>query len=247
MSSSTRRAVFLPAAAVVAVVLVWGVTGLPRFGDYRGPYGLVLNDVAVRERHMTNVVTAVVFDYRGFDTLGEEFILFTSVIAVALLLRSVREEQTKGVRERVSGEAWRAGGLVLVGPVVVLGLFVVAHGPITPGGGFQGGVVLMAATALIYLAGDYRGFRELTPAPLVDFAEGTGAASYAAIGLAAVGLGSAYLHNLLPLGTAGTLASSGSVAMLNAATGLMVAAAFVLLAREFLEEVMVVRAPHGSR
>jgi multicomponent Na+:H+ antiporter subunit B len=111
MSSGTRRAVFLPAAAVVAAVLVWGLTGLPGFGHYRGPYGLVLNDVAVQERHMTNVVTAVVFDYRGFDTLGEEFILFTSVIAVALLLRSVREEQTKEVREPVSGEAWRAGRL----------------------------------------------------------------------------------------------------------------------------------------
>jgi hypothetical protein len=77
MSSGTRRAVFLPAAAVVAAVLVWGLTGLPGFGHYRGPYGLVLNDVAVQERHMTNVVTAVVFDYRGFDTLGEEFILPT--------------------------------------------------------------------------------------------------------------------------------------------------------------------------
>jgi multicomponent Na+:H+ antiporter subunit B len=247
MSSRTRPAVFLPAAALVAAVLVWGFTGLPDFGHYRGPYGLVLNHVAVHERHMTNVVTAVVFDYRGFDTLGEEFILFTSVIAVALLLRSVREEQTKGVRERVSGDAWRAAGLALVGPMLVLGLYVVAHGPVTPGGGFQGGVVLMAAAALIYLAGEYRGFRELTPAPLVDLAEGTGAASYVAIGLAALGVGTAYLHNLLPLGTAGTLASAGSVVLLNTATGLMVAAAFVLLTREFLEELMVERPARGSR
>jgi multicomponent Na+:H+ antiporter subunit B len=245
MSSRARRLLFLPAAGVVAALLVWGLTGLPDFGHYRGPYGLVLNKVAVHERHMTNVVTAVVFDYRGFDTLGEEFILFTSVTAVALLLRSVREEQTEGVRERVSGEAWRAGGLALVGGVVVLGLYVVAHGPITPGGGFQGGVVLMAAAALVYLAGEYRAFRELTPEALVDFGEGVGAMAYVSIGLAALATGAAYLHNLLPLGTAGTLASSGSVMLLNVATGLMVAAAFVLLAREFLEEIAVERPVRG--
>ena len=247
MASRTRRLLFLPAAAVVAGLLVWGLTGLPDFGHYRGPYGLVLNKVAVHERHMTNVVTAVVFDYRGFDTLGEEFILFTSVTAVALLLRSVREEQTEGVRDRVSGEAWRAGGLALVGPVVVLGLYVVAHGPITPGGGFQGGVVLMAAAALVYLAGEYRAYRQLTPEALVDFGEGLGALSYVAIGLAALATGAAYLHNLLPLGTAGTLASSGSVMLLNVATGLMVAAAFVLLAREFLEEIAVEQPARGRR
>jgi multicomponent Na+:H+ antiporter subunit B len=190
---------------------------------------------------MTNVVTSVVFDYRGFDTLGEEFILFASVTAVALLLRSVREEQTEGVRDRVSGEAWRVGGLALVAPVLVLGLYVVAHGPITPGGGFQGGVVLMAAAALIYLAGEYRAFRQLTPAALVDLGEGAGGASFVSVGIAALGTGAAFLHNLLPLGTAGTLASAGSVVLLNVATGLMVAAAFVLLMREFLEEVMVER------
>ncbi len=247
MSSRARRAVFLPAAAVVAAVLAWGSTGLPDFGHYRGPYGLVLNDVAVHERHMTNVVTAVVFDYRGFDTLGEEFILFTSVVAVALLLRSVREEQTEDVRARVGGDVWRAGGLTLVGPMLVIGLYVVAHGPLTPGGGFQGGVVLMTAAALVYLAGEYRGFRQLTPAPVVDLAEGAAAAAYVAIGLAALGLGSAYLYNLLPLGTAGTLASSGSVALLNAATALMVAAALILLTREFLEELMVERPARGGR
>jgi multicomponent Na+:H+ antiporter subunit B len=243
MSSRARMALFLPAAGVVAILLVWGFAGLPDFGHYRGPYGLVLDRVAVHERHMTNVVTAVVFDYRGFDTLGEEFILFASVIAVALLLRSVREEQTADVVERVSGDAWRAAGTVLVGPTLGIGLYVVAHGPITPGGGFQGGVVLMAAAALIYLGGDYRSFRELTPVALVDFAEGLGAVTYVSVGLVALVRGDAYLHNVLPLGTAGTLASSGSIFVLNVATGLMVAAAFVLLAREFLEDLMVERPP----
>ena len=68
--------------------MLWGFAGLPDFGDYRGPYGEILNRVAVPERSTTDVVTAVNFDYRGFDTLGEEFILFAAVIGVASILRS---------------------------------------------------------------------------------------------------------------------------------------------------------------
>jgi hypothetical protein len=72
----TRRTIFLVAAAGLGALLVWGLAGLPDFGDYDGVYGLTLNRVAVGERHATDLVTAINFDYRAFDTLGEEFILF---------------------------------------------------------------------------------------------------------------------------------------------------------------------------
>jgi multicomponent Na+:H+ antiporter subunit B len=117
----------------------------------------------------------------------------------------------------------------------------VAHGPITPGGGFQGGVVLAGAFTLAYLAGEYRAYRALTPMPAVDFVEGLGAGGYAFVGIVGLLLGSAYLHNFGPLGTAGTLASGGSIAFLNVATALEVSAAFVLLFTEFLEELVVTR------
>ena len=42
---------------------------------------------------MSNVVSAVVFDYRGIDTMGEEFILFAAVMSVALLLRESRGDE----------------------------------------------------------------------------------------------------------------------------------------------------------
>ena len=47
----------------------------------------MVNAVTVPERQITDAVTAVNFDIRGFDTLGEEFIMFVSVMGVALLLR----------------------------------------------------------------------------------------------------------------------------------------------------------------
>jgi multicomponent Na+:H+ antiporter subunit B len=122
-----------------------------------------------------------------------------------------------------------------------MGLYVVAHGAITPGGGFQGGVILAAAFALIYLAGSYRSYRNMTPHVGLDLVEGTGAGGYAVIGVISMLLGSAFLHNFGPFGTAGTLASAGSIPFLNVASGLEVSAAFVLLFTEFLEELVVTR------
>src|SRR5204862_5349824 len=80
MSRRFRLGLFAISAAGLTGLLLWGVAGLPDFGHYRGPYGYVLNAVAPNERHVSNVVAATVFDYRGFDTLGEEFILFSAAM-----------------------------------------------------------------------------------------------------------------------------------------------------------------------
>jgi multicomponent Na+:H+ antiporter subunit B len=71
MTDRTRRLLFLVAPAGFGVFFMWGLLGLPAFGHYAGPYGDILNAAAVPERNITDVVTAVNFDYRGFDTLGE--------------------------------------------------------------------------------------------------------------------------------------------------------------------------------
>jgi multicomponent Na+:H+ antiporter subunit B len=240
MTRSARIGLFAVSAAGLAALLLWAVAGLPDFGHYKGRYGATLNKVTVSERHATNVVTAIVFDYRGFDTLGEEFILFTSVMGVALLLRDVREEERRP-RDALESDPVRMVGIGFSAALLVMGMYIVAHGAITPGGGFQGGVVLAAAFALVYIAADYRSYRNLTPHPAVDLVEGTGAGGYAVIGIVSMLLGSAYLHNFGPFGTPGTLASAGSIPFLNVASALEVGAAFVLLFSEFLEELVVSR------
>jgi multicomponent Na+:H+ antiporter subunit B len=237
MSRHARLGLFGVSGAVLAGLLVWGLTGLPAFGAFEGEYGRILNSVAGSERHVTNVVSAVVFDYRGFDTLGEEFILFAAVMGVALLLREARDERERP-RDEVRSDAVRAIGLAVVGPTVVLGLYLVAHGYLTPGGGFQGGVALAAGLVLLYAAGRYRAYRAASPQALVDFAGGAGAGGYAALGVAALVSGAAYLENVVDLGTKGTLAAAGTIPILNACAGLAVAAALVLLFHEFLEEVI---------
>jgi multicomponent Na+:H+ antiporter subunit B len=110
MSGRARLVVFAVAAVGFAPLLLWGVLELPPFGHYQGPYGDVLNRVAVPERHVTDVVAAVNFDYRGIDTIGEEFILFAAVAGVVALLRTERDRgglPGAGRPERAPGDLHR--------------------------------------------------------------------------------------------------------------------------------------------
>jgi multicomponent Na+:H+ antiporter subunit B len=248
MTATGRTTLFVLGAAGLAVFLMWGYAGLPDFGHYLGPYGDVLNAVAVPERHVTDVVTAVNFDYRGFDTLGEEFILFAAVIGVAILLRAQRDEEEREPNEFAFGrsaprtsDAVRGLAIGLVGPTVVTGVYIIAHGHLTPGGGFQGGVVLATGLLLVYLAGEYSFLRRAAPLSLVEVAEAVGAGAFALIGFAGVIGGVAYLENVLPLGDIGALNSAGMVPLINLSVGLEVAAGFVLILVEFLAQTLLVR------
>jgi multicomponent Na+:H+ antiporter subunit B len=242
MTRARRIALGSVGLAGLAVLLAWGFAGLEPFGHYPGPYGTILNAVEPQQRHAANVVGAVTFDYRGFDTLGEELILFCAVAGVAFLLRERREEDTGGVRDRVSSDAVRAAGLLAVPVVVLLAVDTILHGYLTPGGGFQGGVVAAAGLLLVYLAGDWRSLRRASPTRLVDSAEATGAGGFALVGVATLVAGGAFLQNMLPLGTFGTLTSAGTIPVENLCVGLEVSAAFVLVFVEFLEEIVSERA-----
>jgi multicomponent Na+:H+ antiporter subunit B len=239
-----RVGLFLAGGAGLALLLAWGLAGLPDFGHYAGPYGDILVKVAKPQRHIANVVTAVVFDYRGFDTMGEELILLAAVCGTAVLLREVREHDVSGVVDEVSSDALRASSLVAVPAVFVLSLYVIAHGPLTPGGGFQGGVVASATLLLLFLGVDYRSFHRVGHSSVWDSVEGVGAAGFVGLGLLSLALGLAFLENFLPLGTFGRLTSTGSIALVNWAAALAVSAGFVLIYGEYLQEAMAIR--HGK-
>jgi multicomponent Na+:H+ antiporter subunit B len=250
MSPRGRRLLFLPSAFVVLIVLLAGLHRLPGFGHYAGPYGFVLNGVAVTERHATDVVAAVNFDYRAFDTLGEEFILFVSVAGAALLLRKIEEDEEESKEESEDedkqagraappmSDATRAFGVMLVGLNVLFGLYMISHGQTTPGGGFQGGVILATAPLSVYLAAEATTFQRIAPRSLVEWAESAGAAAYVLFGLGALVLGTEFLRNVTPLGTEEKMASGGNIFWLNLGVGIEVAGGFVLLLSVFIEEAL---------
>jgi len=246
VNARARGLAFLAVAGVLAGVLVGGVVGLPAFGRGASAYGLLLDRVAVPERRATDVVTAIVFDYRGVDTMIEEFILYAAALGVALLLRATRDEEERRppeARERSRGpsEAVRALGVALVGVTVVHGLVLVTHGQLTPGGGFQGGAVLASAAILLFLVGGYPSFRRRAPEPLIELAESAGTSAYPVVGALGLLAGGAFLANVLPLRRPGDLLSAGTLPVLNLAVGIAVAGGFVLILSEFLEQALAIR------
>lgn len=240
MSRRVRVGVFLVSVAGLGALFAWAFAGLPSFGDYRGPYGFLLNHVAVPERQTTNVVAAVVFDYRGFDTLGEEFILFAAVTGIVLLLRKgEREEAAIDASAPTGSPALALFGTLMVGGALLVGAWLAAFGYVTPGGGFQGGVVMAAALVLLYLATSYRSYAPFGAEHVLDPLEAVGAGGYAVIGVAALASGLPFLGNLFGVGEAGTLLSGGSIGFLNWAAALEVATANLVLFSEFLQEYVV--------
>jgi multicomponent Na+:H+ antiporter subunit B len=253
MSRSARLGLFFVSILGLASLYIWSLRALPAFGHYRGPYGDVLNQVVTYERHVTDVVTAVNFDYRGFDTLGEETILFASVVGAVVLLRKQKEEadeEAKKQNGRDSGEdrdapspseAVRAFTVGLVGPLVCFGLYIAAHGQLTPGGGFQGGVILATAPLLVYLAGDLETFKRITSHSLIEVAEAAGIAGFLGVGFAGLIIGGEFLRNVFALGQTGNINSGGTIPIISIVTGLEVAAGFVLLLYAFLEQTIELR------
>jgi len=249
MTPVVRRWVFLAGAAGLAAFFVWGLTGLPGFGHYPGPYGDLINRIAVAQTKATGVVSAINFEYRGFDTLGEEFILFTAAIGVATVLRHLRGERERPARDEAidrnvpaASDAVRMVSLILVGPTLLMGWFLTSHAQTSPSGGFQGGVVLATSFVLIYLAGEFLVFRRISPLDVTDAVGAVGAAGFAAVGLTAVAMGLPYLSNYLPLGsTPGAVSSSGTIALISFFVGIEVAAAFILIVSELLDQTLLFR------
>jgi multicomponent Na+:H+ antiporter subunit B len=248
MSRRARLALFAIAGPGLAAMLVIGLRGLPSFGHYHGIYGLLLDRTEVPLRHATDIVTALNFDIRAFDTLGEEFILFTAVAGVTVLLRHLRdEEETESARgiedHRFTGASpsLQLTSLVLIVLLVTLGGYVVLHGALTPGGGFQGGIVLAAGPLAIVLAGRYLAMRRIAPDWALEATDAVGAAGYALVGLGGLIFASVYLKNFLPLGTPAMLLSAGMMPINSIAVGLEVTGAFLLTWTEFLDQGLIVK------
>ena len=234
-----RLSFFVPAAVLLTGVLAWGLAGMPSFGLPHSDYARYITAHAAGHRHVSNIVSSVVFDYRGWDTAGEELMMFAAVMGTALLLRDDRDDRDEEQRRPTDATTSDAVRTVRAGAValtLLVGLWTVAFGYLTPGGGFQGGVVAASAALLTWVGGSYRRLRAVTPTTMVDATEGLAAVGFLAVGLLGLVAAGSYLQNVLPLGTPGTLTSTGTIAVLNAATGLEIAAAFVLIFREFLEE-----------
>ncbi len=177
--------------------------------------GEAINASAAQQTGAANFVTAVVLGYRGFDTLMELTILFTAATAGGLVLGKPR---AGAKQDPEAGFILRAGADLFFPLLIVVGLYIILHGHLTPGGGFQGGVVLAVAFFLPLLAKPGATMSHTA----VSVIEGLAGASFILIGLLAMLDNEAFLTPLMEKGQLGTLLSAGSLPLLYIAVGLKV-------------------------
>ncbi len=179
--------------------LLYGTWGLPSFGDPAGPIHThvaprYLIDV-VGETGVPNAVTAVLASYRGYDTLGETTVIFTAGIAVLVLLAGKRRMAVdEGSGALMRHEIVPRVVIKLLLPFILLfATYVLYHGELGPGGGFQAGVIIAACFILFGLIFGLAAVRRVVPMRIVEIAVPLGVFIYGSVGVCGLVLGGHYL------------------------------------------------------
>jgi multicomponent Na+:H+ antiporter subunit B len=169
-----------------------------------------------------NVVTGILLTYRAFDTLGEVAVLFMVAAAVGLLLAAGKREPDGGEaadRARQPSEIVESGAQILVPLISILAAYIIMHGHLSAGGGFQGGAVIASAVLLLLLA--VPGCR--LALDLISLTEAAAGVLLVLVGIAGLVFAGGFLDNrVLPIGALGAFFSAGAIPLLSILLGIKV-------------------------
>ena len=99
------RFLAIVALVLMTLLLIYSSTGLPALFDPDAPASANVSpryiEMSSGETGSKNFVTAILADYRAYDTLGEAVVIFTAGIASALVLRSYgKKARAQKIRKR---------------------------------------------------------------------------------------------------------------------------------------------------
>lgn len=144
-----------------------------------------------------NMVTAILFDFRGYDTLGECIILVAGVLALSIVYGrgriggDVHEDKLVEVR---STSLLGYFAKTIAPFVVALGVYVTLGGHITPGGGFPGGSIIAAGLFMAVVLAGNKAFN-MSHDTMIKM-ESLGILLYIGLGLAGLLFGGFFLYNV---------------------------------------------------
>ena len=171
-----------------------------------------------------NIVTAVLADYRGFDTLFETCVLFLSGITAVMILSTKKKiSHDKTIRtindnsEHIfSSNIMDAAFRIVVPIILIYGIYVLIHGEISLGGGFQAGALLACAYLLDRIIPSFQMRVKNITDEIALITAGTGALFYVITGILPMLNGGNFLEfNKLPFGSgAGDIAGLHSTGIL---------------------------------
>ena len=90
------KPLYFTLALLTGLLLLYGAAEMPDWGDPNSPASRHVSPRYIEnsygETEVPNMVTAVLADYRGYDTFGETTVVFTAGICVLLILRGTKKE-----------------------------------------------------------------------------------------------------------------------------------------------------------
>ncbi len=242
--SRVSRGVYCALCVLICVtmiaLLMFTVMNLPSFGSPNHP---INNEVSARyiekglqETGAVNIVTGMILDYRAFDTLGESTVLFTAAMVVLFLLRLDSGSEKYSQLARSMKEAPHADNFyeprhdailqmtakILTPIVILLGIYVVLNGHLSPGGGFSGGAIMGAGLIIYVTAFGFADIRRFFTYKTYQRVVLCALLTYAASKCYSFYTGANGIHSIIPLGTPGAILSSGLILVLNICVGFIV-------------------------
>jgi len=189
--------------SLTTLMVIYATFDKPRLGDPEAPVHQHVAPWYLEETprliDIPNVVTAILASFRGYDTLGELFVIFTAGIGVLFLLANPSKRGALSLLPSAEAEGLRhhlvprVVGRLLVPFIVLFGLYVQFHGEYGPGGGFQAGALISAGFILYALIeGEGAALRAMSFRLLRGMIAG-GALLYVGVGLAGMLLGGNFL------------------------------------------------------
>ncbi|MFQ3218155.1 MAG: multicomponent Na+:H+ antiporter subunit B [Paraglaciecola sp.] len=186
---------------VLALLIIYATFDKPRLGDPDAPVHQHIAPWYIEKTtehiDIPNVVTAILSSFRGYDTLGEVFVVFAACIGVLFILGVSPPQKARHVVEKNSGLRHhlipQVVGRLLIPFIVLFGLYVQFHGEYGPGGGFQAGAII-ATGVILYalLEGEAEAMRAIPSGVLLGMVVG-GALLYGGVGVACIFMGGAFL------------------------------------------------------
>ena len=217
----------------IILTLVFTVSHLPAFGSPASPAN---NEVSqkyledgVEDTGATNIVAAMILDYRAYDTLGESHVLFAALTAVLILLLdhtglASRDNQREDKLFNLSQDIiLRVIIKILVPAIMLFGIYVILNGHISPGGGFSGGAIIGAGFMLYSMAFGFEKIQRFLNQKTFSITIVCALAFYGLAKGYSFFMGAHHLETGIPLGIPGNILSAGLILPLNIAVGLVVA------------------------
>ncbi|MEJ2627362.1 MAG: Na(+)/H(+) antiporter subunit B [bacterium] len=219
---------------VLLCIVAWGIFVSLReipFGGQKSKVGKYYIEKGEEDTGASNIVTSVVVNYRGFDTLGEVTVLFLAAIGLGAVLATFQRKEK--IKVEPSSLILYTGCRFLFPLILLFGSYIFIHGHLTPGGGFQGGAVIASAFVLVYLGCRGKRINKVGS----NITESLGGLTFVVLGLIGLAVGGHYfLWNFLPKGEFNTLFSAGIIPLIYIAIGFKVGAELSGIIDQLMEE-----------